>query len=75
MQWGGIMKTKLKKYVVTAFPIMESKAYVKATDEQEAWDIYMGNKKGNIEYNTMGMEYSNFSDYLDPELEEVKEEK
>lgn len=68
------MKTKLKKYVVTAFPIMESKAYVKATDEQEAWDIYMGNKEGNIEYNTMGMEYSNFSDYLDPELEEVKEE-
>ena len=67
------MKPKLKKYVFTAFPIMESKAYVKATDEQEAWDIYMGDKKGNIEYDTMGMEQSNFSDYLAPELEEVKE--
>lgn len=70
------MKPKLKKYRITTWPVMIRKADIEAVDEQEAWNIYMGEKEGKIVWDDIGtMQFSNASDYVDPELEEVKEEK
>ena len=74
MQWGGIMKPKLKKYTMTTWPVMIRKADVEAVDEQEAWDIFMGEKEGKIVWDDIGtLQFADVNDYIDPELEEVKE--
>ena len=54
-------------------PVMKRETVVYAKNEDEAWDIYWGNKKGKIEHSDIGdLEYSYFDDYVDPEIEEVK---
>ena len=70
------MKPKLKKYKMTTWPVMIREADIEAIDEQEAWDIFMGEKEGKIVWDDIGtMKFTHANDYVDPELEEVKEGK
>tara|TARA_R100000773_G_C4115292_1_gene53417 strand:- start:295 stop:510 length:216 start_codon:yes stop_codon:yes gene_type:complete len=70
MQWGGMMK----KYIINSIPVMSRNTVVYATNEDEAWEIYWGNKKGKIDHANIGdLEFTDFNDYVDPEIEEVKE--
>ena len=54
-------------------PIMSRNTVVYAKNEDDAWDIYWGDKKGKIEHSDIGdLEYWYFDDYVDTEIEEVK---
>ena len=65
----------VKKYIIESMPVMKRETVVYAKNEDEAWDIYWGNKKGKIEHSDIGdLEYSYFDDYVDPEITESKEE-
>ena len=56
-------------------PIMKRETVVYAKNEDEAWDIYWGDKKGKIEQSDIGdLEYTDVGDYLDPEITESKGE-
>ena len=67
-------KNKLKQYKINSMPIMSRDTFVYAKDEDEAWEIYYGNKKGKIEQSDIGdLKYTDFNDYVDPEIEEIKE--
>ena len=53
-------------------PVMSRKTIVYATNENEAWGIYWGHKKGEIQHANVGdLEFTDFDDYVDPEIEEV----
>ena len=59
----------MKKYVINSMPIMKRETVVYAKNEDEAWDIYWGDKKGKIEQSDIGdLEYTDVGDYLDPEM-------
>jgi hypothetical protein len=65
----------MKKYIINAMPVMSRNTVVYAKNEDEAWDIYYGDKKGKIEQSDIGdLEYTDFDDYVDPEITEDKEE-
>ena len=65
----------MKKYIIESMPVMKRETIVYAKNEDEAWDIYWGDKKGKIEHSDIGdLEYSYFDDYVDPEITESKEE-
>ena len=54
-------------------PVMSRNTVVYAKNEDEAWDIYWGDKKGKTEQSDIGdLEYTDFDDYVDPEIEEIK---
>ena len=62
----------MKKYIINSMPVMSRKTIVYATNENEAWGIYWGHKKGEIQHANVGdLEFTDFDDYDDPEIEEV----
>ena len=65
----------MKKYIINSMPIMSRNTVVFAKNEDEAWDIYWGDKKGKIIKADIGdLGYTDFDDYVDPEITEIKEE-
>ena len=55
---------------------MSRNTIVYAKDEDDAWDIFYGDKKGKIIQADIGdLKYTDFDDYVDPEIEEEKEER
>ncbi len=65
----------MKKYIINSMPIMSRNTVVYAKNEDEAWDIYWGDKKAKIEQSNIGdLEYTDFDDYVDPEIKESEGE-
>jgi len=54
---------------------MSRNTIVYAKDEDDAWDIFYGDKKGKIEQSDIGdLKYTDFDDYVDPEITESEGE-
>ena len=68
-------KTTMKKYIINSMPVMSRNTIVYAKDEDDAWDIFYGDKKGKIEQSDIGdLKYTDFDDYVDPEITESEGE-
>ena len=66
----------MKKFIINSLPVMSRNTIVYAKDEDDAWDIFYGDKKGKIIQADIGdLKYTDFDDYVDPEIEEEKGEK
>ena len=64
----------MKKYIINSLPVMSRNTIVYAKDEDDAWDIFYGDKKGKIiQADIDDLKYTDFDDYVDPEIEEEKE--
>lgn len=65
----------MKKYIINSMPVMSRDTVVFAKDEDEAWEIFYGDKKGKmIDVDTGDLEFTEFDDYVEPEIKEAKGE-
>ena len=70
------MRLKMKKYIINSMPVMSRDTIVFAKNEEQAWRIFYGDQKGKmIDADVGDLEFSEFNDYVDPEIKEVKEDK
>ena len=64
----------MKKYIINSMPVMSRETVVYAKNPNEAWAIYWGHKEGKMVHANLGdLKFTDYADYVDPEIEEVKE--